>query len=157
MALPKRIHAISPRCQERFWKKIDRTGDCWIWKRGINSRGYGTLMDHMAILQATRVAYFLVRGEDASKPLKNLCGNKLCVNPDHQRLYLVTPPESRPKAPSRARGMFGPRFLTNSKIREIAAVKDCSQDELAVRFKVAQSTVSLIRTGLLQPSERRRP
>ena len=157
MALPNRISAISPRCQARFWKKIDRTGPCWIWKRGINSRGYGTLMDHLAILQATRVAYFLIRGEDAPKPLKNLCGNKLCVNPDHQKLFIAAPPEQRPKAPPKPRGMIGPRFLTNSKINEIAAVKDLSQDETAARFKVSQSTVSLIRNGLLKPSDRRRP
>jgi hypothetical protein len=157
MALPRRIDAISARCQKRFWTKIDRTGDCWIWIRGINSRGYGTLMDQLTILQATRVAYFLIRGEDAAKPLKNLCGNKLCVNPDHHRLFVALPDYVKPKRLSKARGMIGSRYLSNSKINEILAARNLSQDATAARFKVSQSTVSLIRNGWLKPSERRRP
>jgi hypothetical protein len=156
MPLPYRITSLSPRCQAQFWDKVDRAGDCWIWKRGVTSRGYGALMDRAVVRQATRVAYFLIRGEDAPTRLRNLCGNKLCVNPDHQRLFFPAP-ELRKKYRPRARGIVGPQFLSNSKINEILAFKGLSQEKTAKRFHVAQSTVSQIRNGLLKPSERRRP
>lgn len=26
---------------ERFWSKVDRSGECWTWKAYRNARGYG--------------------------------------------------------------------------------------------------------------------
>ena len=27
--------------EDRFWSRVDMSGDCWLWTRGLNGVGYG--------------------------------------------------------------------------------------------------------------------
>lgn len=67
---------------DRFWAKVDRSGDCWLWMgKRIVKYGY---FNHR---RAHRVAWELTHG-DIPKGLYVLhsCDNPPCVNPAHLRL-----------------------------------------------------------------------
>lgn len=75
--------------EARFWVKVDKTSDCWVWTGAVNSRGYGSFGLQGSMRQAHRVAYELLVGPiPAGLVLDHLCRNRLCVRPEH--LEVVT-------------------------------------------------------------------
>lgn len=70
--------------EERFWEKVDCSGDCWEWTASKDGRGYGQFHISGANYRAHRVAYELSVGEiPEGLDLDHLCMNKACVNPSH--------------------------------------------------------------------------
>lgn len=68
----------------RFWRKIDRSGDCWTWMGATNLGGYGRFAVDGRRVMAHRVAYTLTVGQiPDGMQLDHLCRNRICVNPDH--------------------------------------------------------------------------
>jgi hypothetical protein len=75
----------------RFWAKVDKSGDCWIWTGAKNKTGahrYGFFGVRTKVIDhAHRVAWILTHGPIAAgQAVHHQCGNTLCVNPAH--LYL---------------------------------------------------------------------
>jgi hypothetical protein len=75
---------------ERFWAKVDKTGDCWLWTASVSSNGYGqfatTIAGVNAPIGAHRVAYYEANGPIAAGlVVDHICHNKLCMNPAHLR------------------------------------------------------------------------
>jgi len=71
--------------EERFWAKVDQTGDCWIWKSAI-ANGYGVFSLGGSNKQAHRVSWTWANGElPSSLKVDHICFNKLCVRPAHLR------------------------------------------------------------------------
>jgi hypothetical protein len=72
---------------ERFWPKVDKTDECWIWRGGLTSNGYGSLSaggSNGRKLLAHRVAYEFVIGPiPEGLDLDHLCRVRACVNPAH--------------------------------------------------------------------------
>ncbi len=72
---------------DRFWSKVDKSGDCWIRTAGTTSDGYGAcnipVDGKQKSFKAHRLAYILTNGELAKPELHHKCGTKLCVRPDH--------------------------------------------------------------------------
>ena len=63
-------------------------GDCLLWTglaRGKNPRlkARHPKMGHVTYLSVRRLVWQAVHGEDATGPLKTMCGNAMCLNPDH--------------------------------------------------------------------------
>jgi len=99
---------------ERFWSKVDLTGVCWEWTRGLTDDGYGKFWYNGAARRAHRIAWMLLVAPELPDDLvaDHLCRNRLCVCPDH--IEWVTPDVNT------LRG-FGPAALA-------ARVTHCPQD-----------------------------
>lgn len=69
---------------ERFWSRVDASGDCWEWTGARHSGGYGHLGRDGTTHYAHRYAYEQLVGPIPSgQQLDHLCRNRVCVNPDH--------------------------------------------------------------------------
>lgn len=84
-----------PTIVERFWAKVDKSGDCWIFT-GSTIDGYGrVVMGGGKIELAHRFVWKLVNGSSPVDVLDHTCHNmtncvggvrcphRRCVNPDH--------------------------------------------------------------------------
>lgn len=75
---------------ERFWPKVEKTGDCWLWRGYIRPTGYGEFRHRGRARIAHRVAYELTTGQIPPDGMDvcHKCDVPACVNPDH--LFLGT-------------------------------------------------------------------
>lgn len=76
---------------DRFWAKVDRGGDCWLWTGEKNRHGYGRF-DLWHEGKRTRIfAHRLVLRLIGEPPgddqvVMHICDNPPCVNPGHLRV-----------------------------------------------------------------------
>lgn len=74
---------------QRFWEKVDASGDCWIWIGERQRAGYGlfrvgTIDGKRPRVGAHRWAWeYLVGPIPDGYTIDHLCKNHPCVNPDH--------------------------------------------------------------------------
>lgn len=85
--LKPRTRAKAASLEERFWPKVDATGDCWEWLGGKTAGGYGVIgLGTRA--EGNGYAHRIAR-ELLGIPvpdelvLDHFCKNHGCVNPDH--------------------------------------------------------------------------
>lgn len=71
---------------ERFWEKVDQSGDCWLWTGTITQKGYGQFWAGDKMVYAHRYAYELREQIPVGEQLdhRHTCP-KHCVNPEHLR------------------------------------------------------------------------
>lgn len=69
---------------QRFWAKVDRGGECWLWLAGRDIHGYGKFQADGKSVGAHRFAYIETHGQPlAGLVLDHLCRVRHCVNPEH--------------------------------------------------------------------------
>src|SRR2546425_9782 len=74
---------------EKFWAKVQKTPDCWLWTRGTNN-GYGITWFRGRGWPAHRLSYELLVGPiPEGLTIDHLCRNRACCRPDH--LEAVSP------------------------------------------------------------------
>ena len=74
--------------QSRFWTKVNKTDDCWLWTGNTASNGYGRVSIAGQNLAAHRVSYeWLVGPIPDGLELDHVrdrgCTSRACVNPAH--------------------------------------------------------------------------
>ena len=73
--------------EERFWEKVDKTGDCWIWTATCNSDHYGRFWRDGKRVLAHRLSYEWVHGEiPEGMQVDHRCHERRCVRPEHLRV-----------------------------------------------------------------------
>ena len=69
--------------EDRFWKFVDKTSDCWNWNGATAKNGYG-VFNSGKTTYAHRMAYELSGFKLIDGlVLDHLCRNRRCVNPSH--------------------------------------------------------------------------
>lgn len=72
-----------PSNPDRFWAKVDKSGDCWLWT-GYVKLGYGRVTYGGRTWQAHRLAWEMEHGPvPTGLELDHLCRRKNCVRPSH--------------------------------------------------------------------------
>lgn len=139
---------IDPITTAHFWKNVQVRANsiCWFWQ-GQKTSGYGKFRG----TRAHRFSYMLAKGDiPEDLMVRHLCGNKLCVNPNHLEVGTM--------ADNAADGMRlgetlrgsanGKAKLTEADVAYIRLNPDkLTGRNLAVRFGVSAPTISLIRSG----------
>lgn len=79
--------ATAANLEQRFWSKVDNSGDCWEWRGRLAWNGYG-MFSPMGrggrAVRAHRLAYELTKGAIPSGLcVLHSCDNRACVRPDH--------------------------------------------------------------------------
>lgn len=132
----------------QFWAKAEvrSPGVCWFW-RGARTSGYGKFRG----VRAHRLSYEIAKGpipEDLM--VRHLCGNKLCVNPNHLEVgTMADNAQDGIRLGETLRGSAnGKSKLTEADVQYILTNPDkLSGRNLAVRFGVSAATISLVRSG----------
>lgn len=134
---------------DRFWKYVDRSGDCWIWTGSRSRRGYGQISVRNTTMRAHRCAWELTNGPiPEGQLILHSCDNPPCCNPDH--LSPGTHVENMRQMVERGRSMVGERHprlkLSNDQVTEIRErfAAGATQVSLAAEFGVRQGYVSKI-------------
>jgi hypothetical protein len=96
---------------ERFWAKLDKSGDCWIWTGKRVGIGYGSVSWHGKDWRAHRLAYMLTFGPipDGLQVCHNCPGgdNPACCRPAH--LFLGTQAQNIADKTAKGRQATGER------------------------------------------------
>lgn len=77
---------LSATDEDRFWAKVDASGDCWVWLGTKNQYGYGrfTASTDQFTWGAHRWSYTTLVGPiPDGLVIDHLCKQPACVNPDH--------------------------------------------------------------------------
>ena len=128
----------------RFWDKVDKSGECWEWTGARSSYGHGNIKVDGRALGAHRVALEL-DGVDipSGMVVRHSCDNPGCVNPDH--LELGSQGDNIQDMHDRGRHKInnGSRFniKTAEKIRRSAA-DGTNQADLAEHYGVSRQYIN---------------
>lgn len=150
----------------RFWARVERSDDCWLWTGKRMWQGYGMVWDGRT-RRAHRVAYELENGRiPAGMLVLHSCDNPPCVKPAH--LFLGTQQDNMDDKVAKGRAATGDRNgahthpetrargerhwaarLTWESVRAMRAAAGAGESgaSLARRFGISGSSIHRILTG----------
>lgn len=147
---------------ERFWAKVDKSGDCWLWLAGCFTDGYGAFGFERKLWRAHRWIYTQTFGAiPEGKVVMHSCDTPKCVNPSH--LSLGTPQENARDMCSKGRNIWQ-RYPQKVHVREQRGEANASakwtesdvkrmrelyksgvsQGKIAKEYKTSQGAISAI-------------
>jgi hypothetical protein len=138
--------------EQRFWKYVQKTENCWLWIGAKGADGYGLIRnDKKYLSRAHRLVWEINNGQIPKGMLVcHRCDNRACVRPDH--LFLGTPKDNTQDMMRKGREAFGAlRKLTFEQAREIRKLhsKDkLSPRTLANRYGVRRSVIYRVLEGI---------
>jgi hypothetical protein len=78
---------------EKFWARVDKSGECWKWTGVLTGYGYARLVLDGVRREGHRVSYEMANGPiPAGFHIDHMCHVRSCVNPEHLRA--VTPKQN---------------------------------------------------------------
>jgi DNA-binding transcriptional regulator YiaG len=71
--------------EERFWSKVDKTEECWLWKGGLEKNGYGrfSIGKKRVGIHRLSLEWSLGRPIGDGMVARHKCRNCHCVRPEH--------------------------------------------------------------------------
>ncbi len=154
-ATSKRPKGRKPRAPvERFWAKVIKSDNCWLWSGKPNNDGYGIIILRKGISERAHRFSWIVHYGAIPKGMCvcHHCDNPACARPDH--LYLGTIGDNNRDRSRKHRSAMGERVpsakLTIDDVRAIRATYakgTVSMRELARRFGCLHPTISHIVNG----------
>ncbi len=143
--------------ENKFWGKVDKSGDCWLWTATRMKRavcGYGVLRVNGKSELAHRVSYEMAYGKiPTDMKVLHRCDNPICVNPNH--LFLGTQADNLIDMRTKGRAIRATSSPTRRKfttevakqIRMDRAEFGYSYERLAGIYGLSDSTISRIVRG----------
>jgi len=131
---------------KRFWKHVDKSGDCWEWT-ACKSRGYGKFGLDGKTLRAHRVSYALEIGPiPDGMVICHKCDNPGCVNPAH--LFAETQKHNLSDMRSKGRAAHL-KFLTRFEVAmtRLLFMSGMKQAAIGREFDVTRSRIHQIVRG----------
>lgn len=151
----------------RFWAKVDKAGDCWLWRSTKDRKGYGLFSvgpkhhesgrRRNSMQAAHRVAYYFANGQiPPGLHVLHRCGSPACVRAEH--LFAGTVKENVRHMDLRGRRVtvtkrgaeHGLAVLDEQKVRELVLryrAGGVTQRQLALAYGVSLATINHIITG----------
>lgn len=134
--------------ENRFWSKVDKSGDCWEWKAAKLPFGYGLFGYKGKSVKAHRFSWELSNGEIHYDLLVcHKCDNPSCVNPNH--LFLGTHKDNFNDMVEKGRGTIEVK-LTEQIVKKMVVLYNSHlgirMRHLANEFGVDSVTVSSMLT-----------
>lgn len=128
---------------ERFWAKVDKTGECWLWTSQLRN-GYGLFRFQGSVISAHRFSYSLVDSLEKSDVICHSCDTPACVRPDH--LFKGTHQINMNDMRAKGRGR---QALTNDQIADIRSreLTNTICRDLAEEFDVSVSLIKGVLDG----------
>lgn len=107
---------------QRFWDRVDTSGDCWLWLGSICKGGYGRFPLKDKTQRAHRVAWEMTYGSIPNGLFAcHKCDRRACVRPSH--LFLGTAADNIKDMIEKGRHACGEKTgtsrLTNEQVLEI--------------------------------------
>jgi hypothetical protein len=142
--------------QERFWGKVDKSGDCWLWVGARDGRGYGKLqvgtMAKPKLANAARLSYEIAYGPIPDKAyVLHRCDVRSCIKPEHLFLGDAATNMADMVAKNRQRKGEG---VASAKLtrRDVSLIRSLyeggvKQTQLARTFGVSGATINAIVHG----------
>jgi hypothetical protein len=132
---------------DKFWGKVNRGPDCWVWNGPINTHGYGNYCVNGRSQGAHRYSYELHYGSiPKGLFICHTCDNPSCVRPDH--LFIGNSRTNADDCVKKRRTTWGDKNpmskFTNAQVRAIREefrIKRTSKTVLARRFDVERRTI----------------
>jgi len=70
--------------EEKFWNKVGKRDDCWMWIGSISGNGYGSISVNEKTMRAHRFSWELHNGPiPHGMNVLHKCDVRSCVNPSH--------------------------------------------------------------------------
>lgn len=150
------MNRMQETASKRFWRRVDKSADCWVWTGSVTKKGYGIFShDKGHSIHAHRFAYQEKHGPiPVGLKVLHRCDNPPCCRDEH--LFLGTDADNAADREAKGRGashkgeLNGRSKLTWAKVDDIRRIRSESgigAHRITKRFGIGRTTAQEIIDG----------